>query len=1267
MREQRQRKSNSLNLHEKFEKLKSKQSIFDYEVNHESDDLDDKAVFDDDFVVNDQGRGYVDYGQDTYMNYDEDELMAKSKKVNTIQNAFINMKKQAVAKPKVNDAQADAHFDAILADLDFKPQSVSKRKASTTAMKSGSRKKKSRVSFQSSKPFDQIISDNVFENNLNEPLEAEDSADRFESITTQAPPDVPKISEPLQKLTLTKTLDLEEMTKLQNSHLVADGEEVGLTDAAPVEVEVEINLEDKNELALYYMDAYENQGVVYLFGKIFSNAKRKYVSCCVRIKNIERNLYVLPRPYLLDDENNETDQLTSMQDVFLEFNEYRKKYHIKEMQAKQVVRKYAFDIKDVPKESEYLKVMYSYEASELPSDAHGKSFSKIFGTKTSSLEHFLIKRKLMGPGWIKIRNYILSDVPYSWCDVEYTLNDPKHLQTVDANSVTTLPNTASTIPKLTLMSLHLNTLMNQKTNQNEIVALTVITCLDFNINDQSSNFHYSKTSMVRQPSNMTLPFDYMASKGDVVVHKSEKSLLSQFISLITKFNPDVLIGHAFSTYHSQVLFDRLKHYNFPSWSKLGRLRRKQFTKTPNFQGRMVCDTFIILKDLLSGQQSYALSDLINSQLKMDLPAINTSRIQDYFTSSTLLNHLMASGQHYAMGQISLLVKLQVFPTTIQLTNLAGNTWSRTMNGARSERNEYLLLHTFHKLKFIVPDKKAFTKSATNKKNKPLYKGGLVLDPLVGFYDNFVLLLDFNSLYPSIIQEYNICFTTVEGDDLPADQDLGVLPSLLRNLVEERGKVKNLIKISRDDKVKSSLDIRQKALKLTANSMYGCLGFINSRFYAQNLAKMITSQGRFILSNTVQLANNMGLQVIYGDTDSIMINTNSQNIQEVIKMGKDFQVMINNKYKTLELGIDGYLRKLLLLKKKKYAALVYNEYNHSVEQEIKGLDMVRRDWCGLTKTVCHYILNELMSKEKDDAIQSIYSFLTKLKEDIVSGNIKSDEYIIYKSITKDIKDYDDAKTLPHVQVAIKMVQDDKVVRIGDVIPYVICTGSSSSYATRAFHPENLKGNIDIEWYIKQQLFPPIQRLCAPIKELDLGQVAMVLGVHYNAPSTVGNNNELECYLNMEFKTIVVECSGCAVKYGVDYFINPIKPLKMGFTCNQCKLETGEARIYNLLIKHIREEVREYYQRYQTNGRLYVLNHDDYENSSNRLHMMMIQFKRAFDFGEIKKICKTEELIRYTSIYERLCLMITKELNEMMKWSECNEIPLGKLFKRAGLSK
>jgi DNA polymerase alpha subunit A len=145
----------------------------------------------------------------------------------------------------------------------------------------------------------------------------------------------------------------------------------------------------------------------------------------------------------------------------------------------------------------------------------------------------------------------------------------------------------------------------------------------------------------------------------------------------------------------------------------------------------------------------------------------------------------------------------------------------------------------------------------------------------------VLLLDFNSLYPSIIQEYNICFTTVKRptatdaadsmDDMAVLPEKsvapGVLPRLLESLVARRRQVKQLMKARNVTAAElAQLDTRQKALKLTANSMYGCLGFTSCRFYAKHLAMLITGKGRAILQQAVSLARDqLQLDVIYGDT------------------------------------------------------------------------------------------------------------------------------------------------------------------------------------------------------------------------------------------------------------------------------------------------------------------------------------------------------------------------------------------------------------------
>ena len=146
-------------------------------------------------------------------------------------------------------------------------------------------------------------------------------------------------------------------------------------------------------------------------------------------------------------------------------------------------------------------------------------------------------------------------------------------------------------------------------------------------------------------------------------------------------------------------------------------------------------------------------------------------------------------------------------------------------------------------------------------------------------------------------------------------------------------------------------------------MYGCLGFSSSRFHAKAIAALITRTGRETLLKTKDIAEQkLGFNVIYGDTDSIMINSGTANLKDSIEMGQRLKNEINVLYKCLEIEIDGVFKTMLLLKKKKYAALKIDDFmaeGQKLTKEMKGLDMVRRDWCPLSKQVGNFVLDLIL--------------------------------------------------------------------------------------------------------------------------------------------------------------------------------------------------------------------------------------------------------------------------------------------------------------------
>uniref|UniRef100_H2Y7K6 DNA polymerase n=1 Tax=Ciona savignyi TaxID=51511 RepID=H2Y7K6_CIOSA len=919
----------------------------------------------------------------------------------------------------------------------------------------------------------------------------------------------------------------------------------------PVEINVDssnlpnvTNTEGDKVFRFYWLDAHEDQykqpGVVYLFGKVFVESAKGYVSCCVTVKNVERKIFVLPRSVVsVRNCNRATSEEVTPEAVYQEFDsDVATNYRIMKFKTKIVEKKYAFGEREIPHQSQYLQISYPADHSALPSDLSGDTFQCIFGTNQSPLEALLIDRKMKGPCWIDIQRPQLNKSSVSWCKVEVNVASMSDLSVAESLDP----------PPLTVLSLSIKTIPNLTTHQNEVVGIAGLVHTAFPIDKCAPKPAFQSSFCgLSKPSDCIFPYDFrdaIKRRGlNVDVVGTERSLLSWFLAKIFKIDPDIVIGHDVVNFDLDVMLHRITTCKVAHWSRIGRLRKLNIPKTMSggkfseraiASGRILCDVKISARELIRCR-SYDLGTLTQQVLNKQRKDLPTEQIKNMFMTSDSLLWLVEHILLDASFILDCCCELNALPLALQITNIAGNVLSRTLMGGRSERNEFLLLHAFNERDFILPDK--YKRKRTDNlldpnrtrskitgwysigrpRKKAAYEGGLVLDPKRGFYDKFILLLDFNSLYPSIIQEYNICFTTLDLNpekeeevesyipDVPeTGLEPGVLPTEIRKLVERRRKVKQLMKASGLSKEQYiQYDIRQKALKLTANSMYGCLGFTNSRFYAKPLAALVTRQGREILLHTKELVQKMGLDVIYGDTDSIMINTNSGDLENAFKLGNQVKAEVNKLYKLLEIDIDGVYKSLLLLKKKKYAALSVQKApdgSYTTVKELKGLDIVRRDWCDLAKLAGNYAVEQILSDEpRENIVERIHQNLQEIGEKIRRNDFDLEKFEIRKELTKDPHLYPGKDNLPHVRVALRVNSTmSKRMKSGDIVSYIICQDGSSEAAThRAYTIDEVKSkdelSVDEEYYMAQQIHPVVTRLCDPIDGTDAAMIAQCLGL------------------------------------------------------------------------------------------------------------------------------------------------------------------------------
>ncbi|MBS3144569.1 DNA polymerase II [Candidatus Woesearchaeota archaeon] len=549
---------------------------------------------------------------------------------------------------------------------------------------------------------------------------------------------------------------------------------------------------------------------------------------------------------------------------------------------------------------------------------------------------------------------------------------------------------------------------------------------------------------------------------------NEERLLERFQELVMEIDPDILTGWNFIDFDLKYLQEHFKKNKIEF--RLGRINKPSklrisdsFFKdsSADVPGRMVLDGIHLLKMSHIKLDDYKLetaSKMFVGEGKIFSGPNRHDQIDVAFDKDPQL--LIDYNLKDAKLAYDVIEKSDALNLTIRRSLLTRLPLDRVQGSIAALDSVYL--KALQEIKVVAP-------SSANLERDERIKGGYVLEPQPGIYDN-IIVFDFKSLYPSIMRTFNIDpYRFIPTNKAKNKKDLieapngayfkreeGVLPNLIQQLWKERDAAKK-----RKDK------LANYAIKIMMNSLFGVLANPNCRFYSLDMANAITSFGRFFIQQAASQVQEWGHSVIYGDTDSLFINPQEKDYETTKKTGENIQNKLNKyfteyikkEYKLksfLEIQFEKVFKKFFLPHvrkkeegaKKRYAGLVEADGKEAIIYV--GLETVRRDWTNLAKKFQQELLDRVFHDK--EIVNFIRSFVRDLKEG------KYDDLLVYrKGIRKSVEAYTKT-TPPHIKAARKIGRTAT-----GIIEYVHTTDG----------PEALEAHtspIDYDHYIAKQLQP-----------------------------------------------------------------------------------------------------------------------------------------------------------------------------------------------------
>jgi DNA polymerase-2 len=548
---------------------------------------------------------------------------------------------------------------------------------------------------------------------------------------------------------------------------------------------------------------------------------------------------------------------------------------------------------------------------------------------------------------------------------------------------------------------------------------------------------------------------------------TEKELLSALCARVRDLDPDVLTGWNVVDFDLTVL-DRLAgQHGVPLELGRGpgalRLRAQggpRGTRQATIPGRVVLDGIHLLRGAFIRMDDYGLDAVARTVLGEGKTLAGRGRAEEILRLfEEDRERLVEYNRTDARLALEVLERLRLVELAVERSRLTGLPPDRVASSIAAF--DFLYLAELGRRRIVAPSVRAEAEIVEPQ------GGGHVLEPLPGLYTN-VVVLDFKSLYPSLIRTFEIDpLNLVRPEAGQADEDPIVAPNGA-GFTRRKGILSEILDelLPRREEARGAGDsVKSHAIKILMNSFYGVLGTPACRFHDPRLANAITSFGREVLLWCQRRIEADGRRVLYGDTDSLFVETGATDAGAARAVGETFAATLNRDLarhiadrwrvtSRLDLVFDRlYLRLCLPAMRhgtagarKRYAGLVETKGGPRVV--FTGMEAVRGDWTDLARDVQRELYTRLF------ADQQVLEYLREVVADLRKG-LFDDRLVYRKSLRKAPEAYT-ATTPPHVAAARKMAGK----RRGRVA-YVITTDGPEPADDRR-HP------IDHEHYVERQL-------------------------------------------------------------------------------------------------------------------------------------------------------------------------------------------------------